>query len=73
MGEVPLSQTEKSAQHSEGVLENTQIKVSTKQLNTVYDKVINLCSWILAGPVWDEHTWERIIRQAQRKEYEDEL
>ena len=40
MGEFPLSQTE-------GVLESIQMKVSTEQLNTVYDKVLNLCSWIL--------------------------
>jgi hypothetical protein len=59
MGAVPLSQTEQSAQYSEG----TQMEVSTKQLNTVYDKVINLCFWILAGQDCNEHTCDRIIRQ----------
>lgn len=56
MGEFPLSQTE-------GVLESIQMKVSIKQLNTVCDKVLNLSSWIFG----DEHTWERIICQVQKK------
>lgn len=62
MGEVLLLQTEQSAQYSGGVLGSTQMKISTKQLNAAYDKVMNLCSWILVGQVWDEHTWEQIIR-----------
>jgi hypothetical protein len=53
-----ISQMEQSAQILRGVNESSQRKIFTKQLNTFYDKDIDLCPWLLVGQVWDENTWE---------------